>query len=157
MANGHGGYRKPTNPAPVSGPGAHSKRTDGKQPKMALTGGNYGDGTDFNQIQSGAPLAQTSQTPAPAQPVQGGQVQGPLAGQSFTPLSAPSTQPGTPVTDGAASGPGAGVEAIGGQPNDQQNDAQYLQRYLPTLIRIAEADDTPPGVKRFVRSIVANK
>ena len=29
MANGRGGYRQPSNPAPVSGPGALSKRTDG--------------------------------------------------------------------------------------------------------------------------------
>lgn len=29
MANGHGGYRQPTNPSPVSGPGALSQRTDG--------------------------------------------------------------------------------------------------------------------------------
>jgi hypothetical protein len=34
MANGHGGPRTPANPAPVSGPGALSKRTDGAQPKM---------------------------------------------------------------------------------------------------------------------------
>lgn len=29
MANGWGGYRQPTNPSPVSGPGALSRRTDG--------------------------------------------------------------------------------------------------------------------------------
>ena len=40
-----GGYQQPTNPAPVSGPGALSKRTDGAgQPAQYMSGLPYGQG-----------------------------------------------------------------------------------------------------------------
>ena len=43
-----GGYRQPSNPAPVSGPGALSARTDGgagnsKQPIRRIPGQAYGE------------------------------------------------------------------------------------------------------------------
>ena len=38
-----GGYRKPQNPAAVSGPGALSKRTDGKQPVVRVPDVPYGE------------------------------------------------------------------------------------------------------------------
>jgi hypothetical protein len=88
----HGGYRKPAHPAPVSGPGRLSRRTDGgpgdKQPMRYIAGGpNYGDGQDMADIQGGAPLA-AADTPPP------------------TPLSAPTARPDEPVTAGASFGPG---------------------------------------------------
>ena len=57
-----GGYRQPSSPAPVSGPGALSKRTDGpqgggSQPVRVPTGGTYGQGQQLQQLQQGAPLA----------------------------------------------------------------------------------------------------
>ena len=45
MADGHGGYRRPTNPSPVSGPGALSRRTDGQQPTQDLPNAKYGVST----------------------------------------------------------------------------------------------------------------
>ena len=41
---GRGGYRAPSNPAPVSGPGALSQRTDGgaTQPATYISGLPYG-------------------------------------------------------------------------------------------------------------------
>ena len=44
MPNGHGGYRKPEHPAPASGPGRLSKRTDGGpgQKLANYTGLDYG-------------------------------------------------------------------------------------------------------------------
>jgi hypothetical protein len=146
VAEGHGGYRKPTNPAVVSGPGAHSQRTDGKQPSMALPNAQYGEAKGFQEIQSGAPLAQSSGMTAPS---------GGSAMPSFTPMDAPSTMPDTPVTDGAQFGAGAGPEALGLPQDLEQMDAQHLAKYLPTLISIAERDDTPPGMKAWVRSIIA--
>jgi hypothetical protein len=143
MANGHGGYRKPTNPAPVSGPGAHSRRTDG-QPSMDLPDAQYGENAAFKEAQAGAPLPSVGAPAAPSAP--------PV---SFTGLDAPTTQPDTPVTDGADYGAGASSAALGGIPA-QQADAQSLQRYLPTLIDIAERDDTPAGTKKWVRQIIAN-
>jgi hypothetical protein len=57
-----GGYRQPNNPAPVSGPGMLSKRTDGgategmTQPQQQYTGFNYGEGGEIAAQQSSAPL-----------------------------------------------------------------------------------------------------
>jgi len=142
MANGHGGYRKPTNPAAVSGPGAHSQRTDG-QPKMDLPNAQYGENADFQAAQSAGPLAQQAEAGTPMPP-------------SFVGLGEPSQQPDVPVTDGAEYGPGQGQAAITNGPLPNTQDAQALKKYLPTLISIAESDDTLPGFKKFVRTIIAN-
>ena len=56
MANGRGGYRQPSNPAPVSGPGALSKRTDGgavegmTQAPKYMAGMRYGMGGNKEQL-----------------------------------------------------------------------------------------------------------
>lgn len=144
---GRGGYRAPTNPAPVSGPGAHSQRTDGKQPQMALPDAQYGEGAAFQEIQGGASMAQTMSAPSAGA---GG------APMTFTGMGAPSEQPDTPVTDGAAMGAGGGMEALGLPASADQMDASDLKKYLPTLIAIAERDDTTRGTKMWVRSIIAN-
>ena len=57
MANGHGGYRRPTNPAPVSGPGALSRRTDGRQPTRSLPNAKYGENAAFEAAQGAAPMS----------------------------------------------------------------------------------------------------
>ena len=65
MADNRGGYQQPANPAPVSGPGSLSQRTDGGpidgvQPQTQgakyMPGLPYGEGGNMEQ-QSGAPLA----------------------------------------------------------------------------------------------------
>jgi hypothetical protein len=95
VANGHGGYRKPNNPAPVSGPGALSKRTDGgpSQPVMDVGGFEYGGRQDFADIQGGAPMAATDNGAAPTPP---------------PPLFSPTTRPGEPITSGVPIGAGPG-------------------------------------------------
>ena len=106
MANGQGGYRQPTNPAPVSGPGALSQRTDGgaidgmqkpaTQAPMYMPGLGYGKGGENMANQQAAPLAGTpTQPPAPA-----------------IPLSAPTMRPNEPITAGVDFGPGPGSEAL---------------------------------------------
>lgn len=150
MAGEHGGYRKPANPAPVSGPGANSRRTDGKQPVMSgLGNGSYGDESAMQQIQGGAKMAQVPSGP-----------QGPPAGTGdpfagVVPLGAPSAQPGVPVTDGAPAGAGAGPEALGIS-NPNQADAAAVAKYLPVWIQVAQDPNTPPGFKAFVRTAIAN-
>jgi hypothetical protein len=150
MADGRGGYRRPANPAPVSGPGQLSRRTDGAQPVMPMTGGAYGDATDMQQLQAGAPMAQVPSLAAPTAPT----LQD--ATQHLTPLGAPSVMPQTPVTDGAAMGPGQGVGALQLPTNPNQQDAASLARYLPTLIKQANDPKTPDGYKTWVRNIIAN-
>ena len=94
-----GGYRKPANPAPVSGPGKLSRRTDGAQPKMNMSGGKYGEAKQLNELQSGAAMAQAPsgaemQASAPKMP-------------AVTPLFEQSQRPEEPLTAGMPFGPGA--------------------------------------------------
>lgn len=148
-----GGYRQPSNPAPVSGPGALSRRTDGgpgKQPIRVPTGGGYGDATQIRQDQQGAPLAASpGGDVAPQAPP------GLLAGLNLPPgvsLAEGTTQPDTPVTDGAASGPGAGPEALG-IPDQQGQDVQQLAKYLPVFEHMANQPGSSNAARNMVRFI----
>jgi len=129
-----GGYRQPNNPAPVSGPGALSQRTDGgavegmSQPQQEYTGFAYGENKGLADQQSGAPLAGN-----------------PFPMADITPLSAPTQRPNEPITHGISQGPGAGTEAMRGLPNqvpslidtikhltqfDASGDAELIYRSL---------------------------
>jgi hypothetical protein len=152
MANGHGGPRTPSSPAPVSGPGSLSKRTDGgpgdaRQPIRVPTGGQYGDASQLRQDQQGAPLAATP----------GGDQAAPglLAGLTLpqgVPIGAPTAQPDTPVTAGAASGPGPGPEALG-LPNQEGQDMRALVAYLPVFEHMANQVGSSSSARNLVRSI----
>ena len=148
----HGGYRTPGSPAAVSGPGAMSQRTDGRpgtQPVRELPGAAYGEGAEFREIQQGSPLAATAVS---------GQPQGGVDLSGVTGLGAPSAQPDTPVTAGAAAGPGAGVSALG-LPQDPtalaRADAKQLAPYLPAMIHASQQDGATPSFKRYVRGLIA--
>ncbi len=82
----HGGYRRPSNPAPVSGPGALSQRTDGGVPQMDVSGLPYGENGALNDVQGAAPMGRPPTGPPPMSPP--------------TPLGAPSQRPSEPVTAG---------------------------------------------------------
>lgn len=107
MANGHGGYRQPSNPAPVSLPGALSSRTDGgptegmqspsTQPARYISGLPYGQGKETYDQQTAAPMAGNTM-PSMPEPV--------------VPLSAPTQRPSEPITSGIDMGAGPGSEAI---------------------------------------------
>ena len=105
MANGHGGSRVPSNPAPVSGPGALSKRTDGQGVKY-MSGGQYGEGQEMVELQSSAPM---SKAPTAPRARSGGEAQASLT-QQVTPLFAPTERPDEPNTAGAPFGPGPGPQ-----------------------------------------------
>ena len=98
-----GGYRKPNNPAPISGPGALSQRTDGggTQPATYVPGLPYGQGQETYKNQVAAPMAGN---PIP-------QMEMP------TPLMAPTSRPSEPITAGIDRGDGPGSEAMGRLPN----------------------------------------
>src|SRR5688500_4938857 len=95
MADGRGGYRRPTNPAPVSGPGAHSRRTDG-QPVMDLPDAAYGENAHFREVQQGAPVAKAQAAQSVASD----------AMSRVVGLGEPSLEPDVPVTSGAEYGMG---------------------------------------------------
>jgi hypothetical protein len=141
MADGHGGKRTPAHPAPVSGPGAHSRRTDGgpgaKQVMSAAPDQGYGDMTQQINDQRTAPMAGATPLP-PAAPVPSGQGGGAAQAPAYSGggFADPSTRPDEPVTHGADAGPGAGPEAMSFQaaPQDQGTGqmTQLLQRVSAT-------------------------
>jgi hypothetical protein len=153
---GNGGYRKPANPAPVSGPGNLSKRTDGgpgaKAAAVKLPDAGYGEQKDFQAIQQGAPIAK------------GGLDTG-SAGQAPPstpppPLDAPSARPDEPVTSGADGGAGPGADSLGLFDPSQApaQDVQYLMRYLPQLQYMVDMTPDAPiqtvALVRYLRSQV---
>ena len=116
-----GGYRAPSNPAAVSGPGALSKRTDGG-PTQAAT------------YISGLPYGQGQQTYS-------NQVSATMAGNPFpqqdmpTELFAPTMRPNEPITSGIDMGDGVGSEAMRGLPNQTPT-------LLDTLKYLAQFDSS---------------
>lgn len=103
MAEGHGGMRRPASPAPVSGPGALSQRTDGQGARY-IAGGEYGEGQEMMDLQTSAPM---SKAPAAPRPRTGRQVVSKEMTPP-TPLFAPTQRPDEPITAGAPFGPGPG-------------------------------------------------
>lgn len=136
-----GGYQKPSNPAPVSGPGSLSQRTDG-QPGMALPDAQYGEGKAFAEAQAGAPMAQAP-SPSGASPVGGGSA-APRPG-----FSDPSQRPDEPTTAGAAAGPGPGPEALGFDAKMSEG-TQALTKYLPFLVQVANDPHASDESRAFV-------
>lgn len=136
----HGGYRKPANPAPVSGPGAHSRRTDGgvsHQAISAVPDQGYGDAKEQKDAQRAAPMAGTAPMPSPAPLAGGGSGGGGGAAQSDrVPFGAPSQRPDEPITAGSAHGPGPGPEALSYgnlAPNPGYQPDGYLTNMLGSL------------------------
>lgn len=142
-----GGYRKPSKPAAVSGPGKFSKRTDGgpgKQPVRPITGLPYGEGQEMEDLQGSAPMSDTQGTPAPS----GGGFTLP----SVTPIGAPTERPDEPTTAGAPVGDGPGPEALG--MGDPSPEMATLKKYLPLLEPVVNRSDVPDSVRQlylFVR------
>jgi len=145
MASGHGGYRQPSSPAPVSGPGALSKRTDGgpSQPVRTPSGGAYGERQNLEQLQQAAPLAASPGGEAAA-PAPTGDLTAGLIG-----FGEPSQRPEEPVTAGAAAGLGPGLEALG-LPNQSGDDMKNLIKYLPVFESMANV----PGASKAARNLV---
>ena len=128
-----GGYRKPGNPAPISGPGALSKRTDGSPTQSAtyMPGMPYGENT-YSQ-QTAAPMAGKPEMPKMEMP---------------TSLMAPTTRPNEPITSGIDRGDGPGSFALGSLPNTESTILNILQR-------IAEND--PSGDTELLYRMLEDK
>jgi hypothetical protein len=143
-----GGYRQPGNPAPVSGPGALSKRTDGGpgQPVRTPSGGAYGERQAMEQMQQAAPLAASPGGDVGA-PQPAGDVSANVVG-----LDAGTQMPDTPVTAGAATGDGPGLEALG-LPNAPDQDLRRLVAYLPVFEHMANQPGSSKAARNLVRSL----
>lgn len=143
----HGGYRKPSHPAAVSGPGALSARTDGgpTQAPQVAPGGPYGSRQDMLGIQSAAPLAGGG----------GAEVTPPLpAPRDLVPFGAPTQNPDEPVTAGAPAGAGIGPQAAGID-NDTTASLKQIATILPSLELMANLPTATPETRSFVRNLKA--
>lgn len=150
-APGHGGQRTPSNPAPVSGVGKNSRRTDGGpavQPLQHLPAAQgvappnqYGEDTSYYAEQQTAPLAAGPQAPpVPSTPPPSGGGGGtPNLAALATPINAPSQRPGEPVTAGAAGGPGPGPEAL----NLPNPGVQAHQTAATAIAQLAATSNSP--------------
>ena len=142
MAEGRGGYRQPSNPAPVSGPGSLSRRTDGQGARY-MAGGEYGEGQEMMDLQTSAPMAKTETAAARPRARAGRQAAPEMARP--TPLFAPSERPDEPITAGAPFGPGPGPAQTTPMPG--RTVAESIAKFLPydetgtiaRLYRLAQA------------------
>lgn len=136
---------------PVSGPGQFSKRTDTavSNANNALANAQYGENRDYQEAKSGAPMGADQGSP---QFDIGQLFSG--AKRNVVPLNAPSAEPNTPVTDGAASGLGAGPEALAlSQPAPPIPDS--LKASLPALEWMASRDNSSQMAREIVRKLKA--
>lgn len=117
MGDNRGGYRKPANPAPVSGPGALSQRTDGSpsQPATYIPGLPQGEGQATYEQQVSAPMAGTA--PVREMP-------------PIVPLSAPTQFPNQPISYGSNWGEGPGPDFGAIQGINQINPINVIYRMM---------------------------
>lgn len=145
-----GGYRRPSSPAPVSGPGRLSRRTDGvpQQTTTEMSGMGYGENADYNDIQSSAPLAAT---PPAARPSRGRGRQAAPQPQ-VVPLMSPTMRPTEPITAGASFGPGPTVNPV---EQELMTAAGRRPTVIDTLSKIAPLDTTGrlQSVVNYLRSV----
>jgi len=137
-----GGYRKPGKPAPVSGPGALSRRTDGR----VAEGFAYGMNKQINEQAASAPMAKAPQPrPASASSMMSASPLPPL-----TPITAES-DPNDPITNGVPVGPGA--NSIPGIPSGpvQDPDINMIRDYYPMLEFWASQPGTSQATKDYVQ------
>lgn len=140
---GRGGYQRPRRPAPASGPGKLSRRTD-RQPVRALPDAAYGEQATYRADQQGAPMAKAQ--PAPQGPQQ------PAADLSrVVPFGAETQNPNEPVTAGATAGPGPGPMAMG----IQNQTFGYIRDVLPMLSLAAGMPMASQEFRQFVRRMRA--
>ncbi len=124
MADNRGGYRKPENPAPMSGPGALSQRTDGNPAQGAkyISGLPYGQGQETYNQQTAAPMAAAQ--PMPAAPTL----------PPMLSLNDETQRPDEPLTAGLDIGEGPGSEVMN-VPNRSQSlidTIRYLTQFDPS-------------------------
>lgn len=136
--------------AEVSGPGKFSQRTDKavSNANSRLPNAGYGEQADYQEQKSGAQQAQS-----PGGNVDFASLFGDPASRVVG-LSAPSAQPGVPVTDGAAMGDGRGEEALG-LVNQREEDLQSLAAYLPVLEFMANQPGASWAMRNTVRKVKA--
>ena len=132
---GRGGYQEPSNPAPVSGPGKFSKRTDGgpgqkiQTPSIDRDDIQHGDIQNIEQAQHIQRIPNRSgpaASPAPASPP------AVAAGGALPPFifGRDSARPNEATTAGLDMGPGDGSEILSAPPLDEADDREIILDWL---------------------------
>lgn len=131
-----------------SGPGKFSQRTDKavSEANRSLPNADYGEQAQYQSDQQGL----QSQAPSAPAPDFAAAFGNPAA--NVTGLGADTAMPDTPVTDGAASGPGAGPEVLSSTQSSDQLDK--LRAYLPALEYMADSGNSD-SARNLVRQIQA--
>ena len=128
---GRGGYQPPANPAPASGPGSLSRRTDG-QVQAVPTGLPYGDASALQSQESAAPMSASPNVPVPP-PSTMAQAQ-----PQMPAFNRPTERPDEPITQGVDIGPGDGSAIL-----PQQNQLPAVQPGpMSTLLQQLSQQDT---------------
>jgi hypothetical protein len=154
MAENRGGYRKPKNPAPVSGPGKFSERTDGgpadtRQRKVEVTGMGYGENQELNEIQSMAPLAAAPDATTMSQTTFSPQ----SAVQQPIPLTADTQRPDEPLSAGMPFGPGASGVPSSPVVVDDSDDKNRALVILGLLQDSLNSGNAPQGTVNLIRQL----
>ncbi len=124
---GRGGYQRPANPAPASGPGAASARTDGLG-AAGLVADDLQHG-DRQVIESMPNPSDLGPTPGPG-PTAGGPPPGGAPGADLD-VWGPSIHPGTPVDDG--------MHSVLADDPDEHLRVLYQAYPHPDILRLLEA------------------
>lgn len=146
-----GGYQAPSQPAPTSGPGHLSRRTDSgpAQPIRELPDAQYGEAATFRGLQQAAPLAQTPTAPTGMSSPAG---VGAVPAQDITPFHAPTALPDEPVTAGAPAGPGPGPEALG---VPQSGPADYAPAH--SLVQQLAASNPTNSALQYLAAAISSR
>lgn len=131
---------------PTSGPGQFSQRTDKAvgNANSTLPNAAYGENKDFQEQKAGAPMAQ------PPGGMDIGSLMGSMAPEAVG-LGEPTSMDSVPVTDGAALGPGAGMEVLS-QPDTSAATAQS-KSWLVAMEWLANQPGTSDANRNLIRNM----
>ena len=129
---------------PVSGPGQFSQRTDKavSNANSTLPNAQYGENADYQEQKAGAPMTSGG--------MDIGALMGSMAPEAIG-LGEPSAMDDTPVTDGAAMGPGAGMEAIGTPDTSAATD--QMASWLVAMEWLANQPGTSDANRNLIRNM----
>lgn len=138
---------------PTPGPGQFSKRTDKavSEANRNLPNAGYGEQASYQEAQQGMQKPQEVNV----QGMNFNDLFGDAASR-VTPLSEPTAQPSVPVTAGAASGAGPGLEALN-LADQRSEDMQQLNNWMTVLEFMANQPGASWAMRNYVRQIKAQQ
>ena len=137
---------------PVSGPGQFSQRTDKAvgEANRSLPDAGYGEQAQYQEQLQSAPIANQDIN---ASGMSLDQLLG-SASAGVVGFGEGSAQAGTPITDGADAGAGAGLDALN-LPDQNSEDMQSILPYLPVLEFMANQPGASWAMRNTVRKAKA--